>query len=184
MSNNDFHTYYTTLNSYRRHLEISDDKSLLAAFNRGLEPHLHHAVVTARPTTLADTTKIAQEIHSHKPPAWMPYMETLYQQVQAATHGQLEQFSQQAGQFIQQQLQQRLPNTSSTESDKMHLNSYSLPQPDSRFRYGPQSQPNVISTLNTAPPPSYRYEQPPQTTPNPTPPQPQRRPSLSQFRPD
>ena len=92
MFNNEFHTYYTTTNAYRRHLAVADEQSLLAAFNRGLKPHLHHAVVTARPTALEDDIKIAQEIQSHPPPAWMPYMETLYHQVQAATNGHLEQF--------------------------------------------------------------------------------------------
>ena len=28
MSNNDFHTYYTTFNAYRRHLALHDDKYL------------------------------------------------------------------------------------------------------------------------------------------------------------
>ena len=100
MYNNDFHTYYTTLNVYRRHLAVADEQSLSAAFNQGLEPHLHHAVVTARPTALADANKFAQEIQSHPPPRGCRTCKQ-YQQVQAEMHGQLEQFSQQAGQFIQ-----------------------------------------------------------------------------------
>ena len=53
MVNIDFHTYYTTFNAYRRHLAFSDDCYFIVVFTRGLEPHHHHAVVTARPTTLA-----------------------------------------------------------------------------------------------------------------------------------
>ena len=147
--------------------------------------HLHHAVVTSRPATLSNAIRIAQEIQSHPPPAWMPYVQTLYQQLQQATHGQLEQFSQQAGQFIQQQIQTRLPptptTTSADPSNKMHLDLYLLTHPTGRLHHGHLLPPTVSPAITTS---SWTIPQPQTTLPSPSCHHQFRRPSYSRFRSD
>ena len=169
MVGKDFHTYYTTFNAYRQNLALPDDNYLIAAFSGGLEPHLHHAVVTFRPISLADAIRIAQEIQSHPPPDWIPYMQTLYQQVQQATHGKLEQLYQQAGQLIQQKIQTSLhltpTTTSAYPSKKMHIDSYLLPNPAGRLHYGPLLPPTVSPAITTS---AWTLPQPQPTQPSPS----------------
>ena len=112
-------------------------------------------------------------------------MQTLYQQVQRSTHGQLEQFSQQAWQFIQQQIQTRLhttPTTTSADpSNKMHLDSYLLPHHAGRLHYGPLLPTTVSPAITTS---AWTLPQPQPTQPYPSGQHQLRRHSYSHFRSD
>lgn len=52
MVGNDFNTYYTKFQAYRRHLKSIDQAVLLCAFYEGLEPHLQQMVQTKKLTTV------------------------------------------------------------------------------------------------------------------------------------
>ncbi len=104
MTNGDLNTFFCRFQAFRKQLTSIDAATLIAAFVDGLEPHLQYVVQSASPRTVESAVDIAWKAHNGPKPAWLPYMQSLYQQVQAQTSGQLDHFSQEAARFIQQQL--------------------------------------------------------------------------------
>ena len=162
MMANDFNTYYTQFQAYRQHLTDVDQVSLLCAFVNGLEPHLKHVVGSAGLTTVDEAIELAWKTHLSPAPAWMDYMQLLFQQVQTQTHGQLEQFSQEAAKYMQEQvakqqtaqmqaqLQQPGNQPATTAANAMQLDpmrSMIMPAGGSSQMYGPV----VAATLPVTP---------------------------------
>ena len=128
----------------------------------GLEPHLKHVMGSAGLTTVDEAIELAWRTHLSPAPAWMDYMQLLFQQVQTQTHGQLEQFSQEAAKYMQEQvakqqtaqmqaqLQQPGTQPATTAAKAMQLDpmrSMIMPEGGSSQMYGPV----VAATLPVTP---------------------------------
>ncbi len=154
MIGSDFHSYYLKFRAYQKHLPFLPEELMLCAFIQGLEPNLQYAVSNSHPRSVEEAYSTAWGAHHQRPPPWMPYMETLYQQMLQQTHGQLEQFSQEAGRYIRGQVQQYTPTTPTATP------ATSLPQLDALSRtlmptqmqartYGPN--PTIFAPSSGAP---------------------------------
>ena len=90
--------------AYCQHIQTTDESMLVMIFLRGLEITLQHAVQLARPTTLMEAYESAWKAHLGPAPPWTAYIEKTrhedMEKLKTAMHGELEEFSHQAGYFI------------------------------------------------------------------------------------